>query len=463
MIVQIKRSEKFISFFICSLFFMACSSQEKNVGQNDVITPRVSLTVAIDDELPGYFVFGGENYGYEYDLLKAYADARGLELNIVPYGSSAERVRQLQNGEVDFVSSFDAELSESDKMHAVPICNTSFVLLTSKSRAKEARKMPHFNLAEFIGDGKVLISSGFKHAAAYGMLLDSLAAAEIYVTSQNSFEMIEELSDKRYDYLICEMSEAQLGCAMTRNVEQIYTFAEPVGLSVIVSQCDSLLKRDFETWLNKYRCGEEYALLNYLYFEKGIVRQMIGYGKTALKSGGISMFDELFKKVCEKEGYDWRLVSAIAYSESRFNPFLVSQRGAKGLMQIMPGVARQFDVEGDVMDPENNVLLALKILGKIENSLEFSPDATEMDRLKIVLACYNGGIGHVVDARNLARKYGADPDSWKDVANYLTKKSDPEYAHDEVVKNGRFIGRQTLAFVNNVVERYSLYCRNVAR
>ena len=142
MIVQIKRSEKFISFFICSLFFMACSSQEKNVGQNDVITPRVSLTVAIDDELPGYFVFGGENYGYEYDLLKAYADARGLELNIVPYGSSAERVRQLQNGEVDFVSSFDAELSESDKMHAVPICNTSFVLLTSKSRAKEARKMP---------------------------------------------------------------------------------------------------------------------------------------------------------------------------------------------------------------------------------------------------------------------------------------------------------------------------------
>ena len=77
-----------------------------------------------------------------------------------------------------------------------------------------------------------------------------------------------------------------------------------------------MLKRDFETWLNKYRCGEDYAVLNYLYFEKGIVRQMIGRGKTALKNGGISMFDELFKKVCEKEGYDWRLVSAIAYSDS---------------------------------------------------------------------------------------------------------------------------------------------------
>ena len=121
------------------------------------------------------------------------------------------------------------------------------------------------------------------------------------------------------------------------------------------------------------------------------------------------MFDELFKKVCEKEGYDWRLVSAIAYSESRFNPFLVSHRGAQGLMQIMPRVARQFDVEGDVMDPENNVLLALKILGKIENSLDFAPATSDTDRLKIVLACYNGGIGHVVDARIDLRQMAFQP------------------------------------------------------
>ncbi len=463
MIVLSKRSEKLISFFVCALCFMACSDPETCDRQEKASAPRVNLTVAIDDEMPGYFVFGGENYGYQYDLLKAYADARGLELEIVPYGNASERARKLQNGEVDFVSSFDAGLSETDKRQAVSICNTSFVLLTSKARAKKVQKLSHLDLASFIGDGKVLISSGFKHTAAYGMLLDSLAAAEIYVTSQNSFEMIEELSDAHYDYLICEMSEAQLGCAMTRNVEQIYTFAEPVGLSVMVTPRDSVLKRDFETWLNKYRCGEDYAVLNYLYFEKGIVRQMIGRGKTALKNGGISMFDELFKKVCEKEGYDWRLVSAIAYSESRFNPFLVSHRGAQGLMQIMPRVARQFDVEGDVMDPENNVLLALKILGKIENSLDFAPATSDTDRLKIVLACYNGGIGHVVDARNLARKYGANPDSWEVVADYLTKKSDPQYAHDDVVKNGRFIGKQTLAFVNNVMERYSLYCRNIAR
>lgn len=285
----------------------------------------------------------------------------------------------------------------------------------------------------------------------------------IYVSSRNSFEMLEALGDGQYDYLICEMSEAQLGCALSKNVEQVYTFAEPVSLSAVVSSRDEGLRQDFEAWLNRFCNSEEYAMLNYLYFEKGIVRQVVGRGLASSRAGGISAFDKLFKEICEKEGYDWRFVAAIAYNESRFNPFLVSSRGAQGLMQIMPRVARQFDVQGNVMDPENNVLLAVKILGKIEKSLRFAPGTSEMDRMKIVLACYNGGIGHVTDARNLARKYGANPDSWNDVSEYLTLKSDPQYARDEVVRNGRFVGRQTLAFVRDVISRYSVYCRNVSR
>ena len=104
-----------------------------------------------------------------------------------------------------------------------------------------------------------------------------------------------------------------------------------------------------------------------------------------------------------------------------------------------------------------------KVLGKIEKSLDFGPSASEMDRLRIVLACYNGGIGHVIDARNLARKYGGDPDSWTDVSHYLTLKSDPAYAEDEIVRHGRFVGRQTLAFVDGVIDRYKTYCSSVGR
>ncbi len=427
------------------------------------VRERGRLTVVVEDRLPGYFVFGGESYGYQYDLFRAYADHLGVELHVVVGRTPSQCARMLCEGEADLAATL-ADHAATEGLVPVPIYRTSYVLLSDKKTAAQARRAEPFRLTEWLRGRKVMIAPGFKRSGAYDMLLDSLAfPTELYVSSANSFESIAALGEKRYDFLICEMSEAQLGCAFQKNVGQVYRFAESVSMSALVSPLDEGLRADFEAWLARFRCSEEYAMLNYLYFEKGIVGQMTGRRWTSAEAGGISVYDDLFKKICEREGYDWRLVSAIAYSESRFNPWLVSHRGAQGLMQIMPHVARQFDVAGNVMDPENNVLLAVKVLSKIEKSLDFAPGTSADERMKIVLACYNAGIGHVMDARNLARKYGADPDSWADVSRYLTLKSDPAYAGDEAVRHGRFVGRQTLAFVDNVYDRYVRYCTSVRR
>lgn len=179
----------------------------------------------------------------------------------------------------------------------------------------------------------------------------------------------------------------------------------------------------------------------------------------------ISAYDNLIRRVSEQEGHDWRLMSAIAYHESRFEPDLTSRSGACGLMQIMPSVARQFEVPTDrIADPETNVWLANKLMTEIQSTLRFPEGTPEKDRMSIVLASYNGGIGHVNDARRLARLNGEDPNSWEVVARYLTLKSQPEYYENEVVKCGRFTGsRQTLAYVNDVIGRYDKYCRIAGR
>ena len=97
----------------------------------------------------------------------------------------------------------------------------------------------------------------------------------------------------------------------------------------------------------------------------------------------ISVYDELIRSVSEEEGYDWRLMSAIAYHESRFSPDIVSKRGAAGLMQIMPAVARQFNVTGDrLLDPETNVRLAAQVLSKIDAGLRFAPGTPDDDRIQ---------------------------------------------------------------------------------
>ena len=174
----------------------------------------------------------------------------------------------------------------------------------------------------------------------------------------------------------------------------------------------------------------------------------------------ISVYDELIRSVSEEEGYDWRLMSAIAYHESRFSPDIVSKRGAAGLMQIMPAVARQFNVTGDrLLDPETNVAQVSLIIGVTSVVL-----ASIVGCFLGMLAAYNGGIGHVNDARRLARSHGENPDSWETVARYLALKALPEYYEQQEVRCGRFTGgSQTRAYVRDVLKRYDRYCRIAAR
>lgn len=198
-----------------------------------------------------------------------------------------------------------------------------------------------------------------------------------------------------------------------------------------------------------------------------LLDNMVDYENSLLRDGDylISTYDNLIRNISEKEGHDWRLMSAIAYHESRFTPDITSRSGARGLMQIMPSVARQFDVPTEqVTDPKTNVWLANQLMSKIMNTLRFPAGTSDKDRMSIILASYNSGIGHVNDARRLARINGEDPNSWEVVARYLQLKAEPEYYENEVVKCGRFTGsRQTLAYVNDVIGRYDKYCRIAKR
>ena len=179
--------------------------------------------------------------------------------------------------------------------------------------------------------------------------------------------------------------------------------------------------------------------------------------------GTISVYDDIFRAVAAEVGFDWRLIGAIAYHESRFNSDIVSRGGAVGLMQIMPVVCRHFDVdEAEIIDPMTNVRLAGWLMAEIERSLRLPAGIPDEERMGIVLAGYNCGVGHVSDARRLARAAGENADSWRVVVRYLELKSLPEYYRREEVRSGRFNGgRLTLAYVSDVMAKYRQYCRTV--
>ena len=173
----------------------------------------------------------------------------------------------------------------------------------------------------------------------------------------------------------------------------------------------------------------------------------------------ISRFDNIMRKVGAEQGQDWRFMSAIAYSESRFIENLESRQGAKGIMQIRPVVARHFKVPVEsINDTETNIRLAGMLLSELDDMLRMPASTPEQDRLSIILASYNAGIGHVLDARRLARAEGANPNSWAVVSHYLQLKSTPDYYEKEQVQCGKFTGSgQTLSYVKQVMRKYNQY------
>lgn len=175
----------------------------------------------------------------------------------------------------------------------------------------------------------------------------------------------------------------------------------------------------------------------------------------------ISIYDNVFRRVGRACGIDWRLMSAIAYSESRFCDSVVSPRGAVGLMQIMPYVAREYGMsDEDLLDPVLNIELAAQIMKSVEKMMHLPRKVPLRDRTALLLACYNGGYAHITDARNLASYYGEDNQSWEVVAEYLELLAESDFYEHEAVSYGEFTGSgETIKYVDAVMSRYDKYCR----
>lgn len=172
--------------------------------------------------------------------------------------------------------------------------------------------------------------------------------------------------------------------------------------------------------------------------------------------GIISNYDYLFQRYAPVAGWDWHLMAAQCYQESCFDPRARSWAGAAGLMQIMPSTADQLGLpRSQIYDPEQNVAHAAKYIAQLTN--KFSDIGNPTERIKFVLASYNGGSYHVRDAMALAKKYGKSPYSWDNVREYILGLQSPQYYNDPVVKSGYMRGSETADYVDKIIARWMGY------
>ena len=170
----------------------------------------------------------------------------------------------------------------------------------------------------------------------------------------------------------------------------------------------------------------------------------------------VSAYDSIFRAYADTIGWDWKMLAAVAYVESKFDTSAVSSVGARGLMQIMPQTARAMGIpEGMEHDPDESVRAAAAYFEYLSHLFRRVPEG---ERINFVLASYNAGFGHIQDAMRLASKYGKNRYVWNDnVESYLRLKNDSVYFTDSLCRNGRFNATETILFVRRVQHKYGEY------
>ncbi len=162
----------------------------------------------------------------------------------------------------------------------------------------------------------------------------------------------------------------------------------------------------------------------------------------------------IFQKYAPNIGWDWKLLAAVCYEESHFNPTAQSGSGALGLMQLMPKTAYRFGLNDSTrFIPEHNIAAGTQYIAHLQGIFSFISNKEE--QTKFVLASYNAGPAHIMDARRLAKRYGRSAYIWTDNTEYwLTQLQNSTYAQDSVVLYGSCDAKTVNAYVRKVLRTY---------
>jgi membrane-bound lytic murein transglycosylase F len=153
-------------------------------------------------------------------------------------------------------------------------------------------------------------------------------------------------------------------------------------------------------------------------------------------------------------GVDWRLIAAIGYQESHWDPKATSPTGVRGLMMLTEETAERLQIK-DRLDPRESILGGARYFALLKEALPSR--LPEPDRSYLALAAYNIGIGHLEDARILAQRANLNPDKWQDVRQVIAKLADPEAFQS--LKHGYARGGEALQLVDNIRNYYDILTR----
>ena len=396
-----------------------------------------------------YFIYRGQQIGFEYELIKRFASQHDLRLEIVIPNSHAELLSYLNEGKGDVVASAMTITEERQEQVAftLPYNEVSELVVVHADDDSIA------SLQDLAGRTiHVRASSSFYTTLM--ALRDSIKGLEIAIVPDNieTEDILAGVEEGIYDLTMCDSHLLDIERAYGRRLKAALSI-KPSALGWAVRKDNTELLAALNEYIKEEKGGLFFNMMKKRYFKS---TRAVARAKDSTRvglSGQLSPYDELIKKYASQYGQDWRLITAQMYQESKFDPEAVSWVGAQGLMQVMPSTGEQLGFT-NLQEPQESIHAGVKYMRQLINRFDHKLPMEE--RIRFALASYNVGYGHMLDARRLAREMGWDPNRWfGHVERAMRLLSQPDYY--ERARYGFCRGGQPVHYVENIQNFYDAY------
>jgi membrane-bound lytic murein transglycosylase F len=384
----------------------------------------------------------GAPVGPEFELAQRFADELGVRLKITPMRSYSDIYAALTSGQAHL-----AAAGLKIPLQAVPGVEfgPAYQHVHEHLIYRRGALRPG-SLAE-IGNSDLEIAAGSSHAKALDDARNSLPdLVWVENSSTNSQTLLDGVADGSIDYTIADSTEFALAHVSHPNLRIAFDFPGSRPLAWATSSRDRGFRHVMADYFAELdRDGELAAIVKRYYGRSEDAEFATENGFMHLLQSRLPLYKQWFVEAAEQSSQDWRLLAAMGYQESKWNPSAASSSGAKGLMQLTAVTATESNVT-DLKDAKQSIFGGARYFRQVYDKIP--SHVPEPDRTWFALAAYNIGFGHVEDARVLAQKAGRDPDSWRDVREYLPLlEQERWYTQTE---NGYARGSEPVRYVENV-------------
>lgn len=402
-----------------------------------------------------YFYYRDTIMGYDYEMMEEMATDHHRKVEWVVVNSLDEAVGKLDSGKVTMIVA-PVPVDNSFKGR-VRFCGPSVDI--DQVLVQPPGDTLIVNVSQLAGR-IVYVEKGSKGAKALERLNkqmgDSILIRPIDADSLATEDMLESVAHGDIPLAVVDRKTARLNKSYFPELNITLSLTAPEVARWAVARYKHQMADTIDAWAESAKnIGRQSEILRkYLDSQKNFPVYGAAYDRR-FENGYASPYDSLFQLHADESAWDWRMLAAQAYQESRFNPTACSWAGAQGLMQIMPRTATGFGLaHSELSDPSRSIETAVKILNAYDSMLE-TKVPNPIERKKFTLAAYNAGPGHVLDAIRLAEKYGYNPQIWDDnVEKAMLMKMNRRYYRDPVVRYGYARGRETVNYVKKIYDYY---------